>query len=511
MMRIRRLTWMVFALATGAVVSVGCSGEQGPAGEQGPPGLQGPTGQLGQVGSQGPAGQPGQAGSQGPAGQPGQAGSQGPAGEDGKDGKPADDTPSISALTPRKAFLGRTIDVTISGVGTEWISTPIVDFGSNIDIKEVIVASPTSIIATIALNETVALGARDVTVTDGLGTVTYKGAFKVDAPLTNPILNGTVAQGSILVGRLDQKDLSTPFDTAHDPSNAFANLSVTSGSGVDIRVDNAQNYAIDFKALVDVNAAAADTDIRVTSGPSGDTQDSLAPQALKIAARTPGVLSSAGPVVSPVTNAFDSALFAYTSPGKGKVVTIDMSWTSIKAQPTISLLPESGRFQDAIVLDDTHAGFLTQGTEKYYIVLWDGTGEQDYSVTLTLKDVDSEDAEPNDTCSIAQTVASLPATLQGLSLSSDADEDWFAITATGADVGKVVHVVTTAGDPNTDTFVDVFAADCTTSLGGPGDDSDFHSDFSSTPIQAPGTYFVKVTNSPDGLRGTFYNVSISLE
>lgn len=499
MMRTGRLTWMVSALATGAVVSMGCSGEQGPAGD---------PGEMGLPGLSGPPGQPGKNGSEGAAGQPGQAGQQGSM---GADGKPADDTPSISVLTPRKAFLGRTIDVTISGASTKWTSPATVDFGSNIDVKEVIVASPTSIVATISIDESVALGARDVTVTDGLGMVTYKGAFKVDAPLTNPVLHGTVAQGSILVGRLDQRDLSTPFDIAGGQGNGFPNLLMTSESGIDCRVNDAQSYAIDFLALVDVSAAAADADIRVKSGLAGDTQDSLAPQALKIAARTPGLLSTAGPVVTPVAKAFDSALFSYTSPGKGKVVTIDMSWTSFKAQPTISLLPENGRFKDAIVRDDTHAGFATQGTEQYYVVLWDGSGEENYNVTLVLKEVDAQDLEPNDTCSIAQAVASLPAALQGLSLSSDQDEDWFAFTATGADVGKVVHVVTTPGDPSTDTFVDVFADDCTTSLGGPGDDDDFHSDFKSSPIPAAGKYFVKVTNSPDGKIGTFYNLSISLE
>ena len=99
----------------------------------------------------------------------------------------------------------------------------------------------------------------------------------------------------------------------------------------------------------------------------------------------------------------------------------------------------------------------------------------------------------------------------GFSASGDADEDWFALTAAAADVGKVVHVITSAGDPNTDTIADVFASDCTTSLGGPSDDSEFHSDFKSSPIPAAGTYFVKVAASPDGTTGKFYNVSIALE
>ena len=57
------------------------------------------------------------------------------------------------------------------------------------------------------------------------------------------------------------------------------------------------------------------------------------------------------------------------------------------------------------------------------------------------------------------------------------------------------HVVTQPGDAYTDTWVEVFRGDTTTSLGGPSDDNGGHEDWFSDAIPAVGDYYVKVYNS----------------
>src|SRR5688572_30685332 len=56
--------------------------------------------------------------------------------------------PSISGVTPNRAYLARTTEVTISGFATHWNDAAEVDFGAGIDVVRKIVASPTGIVAT---------------------------------------------------------------------------------------------------------------------------------------------------------------------------------------------------------------------------------------------------------------------------------------------------------------------------------------------------------------------------
>ena len=94
-------------------------------------------------------------------------------------------------------------------------------------------------------------------------------------------------------------------------------------------------------------------------------------------------------------------------------------------------------------------------------------------------------------------MADAPTIVTGGVLSDIEDQDWFAITATNDDIGKSIHVVTMAGDPRTDTILEFFAADGTTSLGGPAPDRTYHEDWTSTAITEAGVYYIKISASPD--------------
>lgn len=444
----------------------------------------------------------------GTTGAQGAPGEQGPA---GAEGKPGTLDPSISAVAPGKAFLLRSLDITISGSGTDWSQSAGVDFGPNVKVEKVTVASPSAIVASVTVDEAAAVGPRDVSVTDGKSKVTFKGAFKIEAPITITANEGVIAQGSIFYARVDQKDVSTPFDTSSSANDGYTNLAVTaSASGLTASVSEAQPYGLRLFGFADVNAQVGDVDLRIASGLLGSETESIAPKAVKVNERAPIPLVPGTPATGMIAGAYDSALYEVAMPTKGKLLTLSVAPTksTMGASPGIALLPASGKFDDIISFGSSTALVATE--DKYYAVIWDNTGTKGYSFKLSGSLVDSDDKEPNDTKAQAQAVASLPATLKNLALSTPIDEDWFAVTVAAADVGKSLHVVTSAGDPSTDTMVDVFASDGKTSLGGPIDD-DIHEDFLSAPIDAPGTYYVQVTTSFFGSKGQLYNLSISLK
>lgn len=122
------------------------------------------------------------------------------------------------------------------------------------------------------------------------------------------------------------------------------------------------------------------------------------------------------------------------------------------------------------------------------------------------------EAEPNDACAQAQPI-NAPVFTGTYTLSSAADVDWFVLPVDANDVGKVVHVVTSAGQNNTDTVVEVFGGTCAglTSLGGPSDDFGYHEDWLSTPITQSGSVYVKVTYSNASYLGSKYRTAVTFE
>ena len=93
--------------------------------------------------------------------------------------------------------------------------------------------------------------------------------------------------------------------------------------------------------------------------------------------------------------------------------------------------------------------------------------------------------------------------------------DWFVFTATAADVGKLVHVVTGGNAPPhpCDTVVEVFAGSCASlvSLGGESDDFDYSEDWLSTAIPAAGSIWVKVSYSAFGFSSAPYTLLVSTQ
>lgn len=441
-----------------------------------------------------------------------QTGPQGPAGPQGTPGPGGD--ASISGVAPRSVFAERTVDVTLSGYSTTWTDAAELDFGAGINVANKIVASPTSIIATIEVTDAAALGLRDVTVKEGSSTVTYKGAFEIKSPLEIALLQGSLAQGSIFLAKVAQKDLSTPFDATSVGDGFFTPLVYTNfglalPDGIGWNVSTVGLFDAEVVVLADVNVATGPVNVTVNSGPKGETIASTAKDAFSLEARAPIALTKGVAAKAFIKGPFDTLLYSFTPSAKGTVLSFETTASLPMGSPAVAVLPASGSFNDTIVFDP--APKIPSTESIYYLVVWDNSGASGYEASLKVTEQPSDEVEPNETCATAQSIAALPASLQNISLSSDKDVDWFKISATAAEVGKVIHVTTSPGDEGTDTLVDVIASDCTTSLGGPSSDADVHEDFTSTPIPAGGDYYVTVSHSPFPYAGAFYNLSITIE
>ena len=438
-------------------------------------------------------------------------GDQGPVGPRGDEGPSSD--PSINAIVPNKVFLSRMVDITISGFNTNWTDATKLDFGNGVIVVNQTIASPTAIVATIEVNENAAVGARDVNVIDADGTRTYKGAFKIETPL-DLTLSGTVAQGSILVTQAKQLDLATPFDTTSTGDGFFdpfvyPNILVSGSSGINATVETVNLYSTDLLVFLDVDVPAGPGDLTVYSGPLGDALASPAPASIDVVARTPEVIPENGSVKSNFTVPFGTLLYSFTPSAPG-LYSIAATASSPDANPNLVVLPKSGKFADLLEVSETPT-ILATNTDPYYFVYWDNSGDVAYSTTMKSTKIIASDVDPNDTCANAQPAGPLPANIKMLYMSGKTDVDWISFDVMAGDEGKIVHVKTSAGDATTDTVVEVFASNCTTSLGGPSSDVDYHEDFKSEPIVAAGKHFVKVSHAPYEFKGKLYNLSITLE
>jgi len=425
-------------------------------------------------------------GATGPAGATGPDGSDGPEGPEGPEGSGGGTTgdPSLSAVLPGTAYLEHDVDVTISGFSTEWTSAATVDFGDDITVTNTNVASPTSIVATIEIAPGAAVGARDVTVTEGSDDVTYTGAFNVEEPLEAAHL-GTAAQGSVLMGVAEQQDINAPFD------ELGASVAVMADGSSEGLVLDVVTYGLEYIAFLDVNATAEATDVIVESGLT-DLVSSRAVDSIDVQARTATAITPGTPLTASYAGAFDSMLYSFDAAASQLV---EVTMTSTGGDPLFFLLPSTGTFDDLMSLSDATAFTSTAQVETYYLVVFDVTGESGYDFTIDVTESATDEVEPNDACTSAQALT-LPAALTNLTLSSDLDEDWFEITATATEVAMLIRAATSPGDLYTDTYIEFFESDCTTPLGPPSSDVDYHEDHTSGPITAAGTYYLRVTASP---------------
>ncbi len=433
----------------------------------------------------------------GSKGDTGPEGPQGPAGPAGTGGA------SVSAITPVKVFTGRKAELTVSGNGTSWSASTTVDFGSGITVDKLTVASPTSLVANVMVAGDAALGARDVTVHDS-GTESFKGAFHVDAPLDFSLTGGTMAQGSVVFGHLKDLDVSAPFDTTTTGDGfltpiAYPNLALDVGTGFTTSLSGIALYGLDFTMLIDVGAPTSSTTAVVTSGPPmGDVTVSNLPAAFQVAPRTGTALVSGTPATVTTTQPYASELFALPAAAAGSLYLASVSSTDANASPALYVLPASGKWADSLGATRSNTlAWLPSANDTFSGIFFDSSGSMgSYTVSFAAVPVTTTQAELVTAVSTAtaQVAEALPFVMTGGVLASDTYQHVVKFTLATGDVGKKIHAGTFAGDPQTDTVVEILGPG-TASFAGPSDDVGYHDDLVSAATTAAGDYYVVVTAS----------------
>ena len=422
--------------------------------------------------------------------------------------------PSASGVFPSGGFLGRKVRVEISGDATEWNASSKVSFGEGVTVDSVALASPTALFADITIADTAPLGLHDVVVTGG-DNVTLTGAFEVTSPITVKV-SGTAAQGSIAVVDIVNHDFDTPFDTTTTGDGFFTPLeyvgiSLAAGTGTTFQISNVTPYQISATLLVDTDAKSGL--LNVTSGATTATTSFPLGANLDIAARTAVALTAGTAATGSLTKPYESFLYEFT-PAMFPALARFQSSTSGNGDPRVAVLPASGHFSDLLgAAADQRQVVKTTG--KLYAVLFDLSGEVGpYSIKagsaqLTIVG----DTEPTNNAVGGATAVTLPALVENAQLATKTDIDWFKFTSGTADSGKKVRVRTLAGDPQTDTIVDVLNAAGTTSLGGPSGDTGYHENFLSSAIANSTAYTVQIAGSPEWADDTqtHYDALIYLE
>jgi hypothetical protein len=431
--------------------------------------------------------------------------------------------PSINGVFPGSLFTGRTSDVTISGFGTDWGEAAAIDFGEGVEVDQIVVASPTALVATVRVDGTAAVGARDVTVTEGDQALVYAGGFRLESPIEAQIV-GTAAQGSILDVTLRSRDFEIPFDDTSTGDGFFTplvypNFTMDLGRGVVMIAGSLSVTPFEASArfLVDVTAAAGPRDIVVMNGPPGMTEELRGASGLDLAARTAVPLELGASVTGTEDEPFGTQLYSMT-PNAGHVVDLRSSAANPDALPSVAVLSSSGSFDDVLAFSDRDF-FEATAASTFYLVYWDRTGTEDYAYTLRASQVlpattlDEAAPEPdNDTQATALPAGGpLPVRLSG-ALEAAGDQDWFAVTIEAADAGRTLTVGTYGGDYFTDTVIEVFGPDGTTSLGRSLDA--VYLDSVDVPSAAGGgTHYIKLSYSSYGFdpSQTRYRAIVKLE
>jgi hypothetical protein len=447
-------------------------------------------------------------------GTPGPVGPQGPAGPAGTG------TPSINEVTPLKVFLGRKAEVTISGNGTAWTAATTVSFGADITVDKLVVASPTALIASLTIAQTAAVGPRDVTVTEAGASLTWTQIFEVNSPITFEITGGTLAQGSVVFSSVRLLDLTTPFDSTSTGDGFFtpmtySNLVLDLGPRATVSSLAVKDFGLTCTTFLDLDAPATATSAVVTSGPAGAQIVSTAAGAYTPVART-GTPLPAGTTDVATTTPYASKLFSLAPVAALSVSELTVTSPVVGEGARAFVLAASGHWADLITSASSTgpAMYLRQPGQAASVVFFDSAGTQGaYKLVAadTVPAVTATELAGATTAAMAQSADQLPFLMTGGKLTTAAYSHVVKLTITAADVGKVIHAYTLAGDRQADTVLEILQGP-TTSFAGPSSDQVYLDDLITSPITTAGDYYVVVTASTMWVTAhQNYNLFVRLE
>ncbi len=166
--------------------------------------------------------------------------------------------PEILSITPDAAASGDVLDVTIEGLATHFLDgVTTADFGGGIGVTAVVVSSPTSLTASLALSGKAAPGLRDVTVTTGgEQAVALDGFTVILVPRLHRITPAAGIQGDFVVVEIEGQ--GTGFATG--------DVTLDLGPGVNVStISVAGTLRFVAEVTLDIDATPGLRDVVVTS------------------------------------------------------------------------------------------------------------------------------------------------------------------------------------------------------------------------------------------------------
>lgn len=208
--------------------------------------------------------------------------------------------PTVSGVFPSSAFMGRQMRVEISGDATEW-TAPTVSFGDGVTVGAVTVASPTALFVDVTVAPDAAPGLRTITVTDG-DALTLNSAFDISSPIAVK-LTGTIAQGSVAIIDIKNKDVANPFDTTTIGDGfftpiQFVGIEPAGPAGVNFGINDVQAFSMSALVYMDVDAAPGAFSFK--SGLTAEEQISFTGATIDVAPRSATPITAGTPAMGSV-------------------------------------------------------------------------------------------------------------------------------------------------------------------------------------------------------------------
>ncbi len=413
----------------------------------------------------------------------GPVGPQGPAGPTGPQGPGFEAAPSISAVSPRFAVVGGTLDVALSGFATQWSMGAQVNFGSGITVNRVVAASGTSLIVNITVGANASVGKRDLSVTEAGTTSTYKGVFEVK-PLFEVKVKGVAWQGGLVTVQLKVNDPAFTFS----PIEGQTVAAYTNYGGLNVLSSALDTQTVEQLIGIDVDAAVGARDLVVTAYPRTSREKIFrAPAVFTIAARTATPLAI-GMGTATFSAPYDTALFKVDANVAGlltsttSVANAALSFAVI-GQDEVWDSPSDPFFTTQRFIDSLASNEV--GPTTVYVVLYDASGTAGAATVNFTQPPSVTEMEPNDAQPMAQGITApqhVSATI------SAGEQDWYKLTVPAELVG---HTLRYTSPRLTDVKVDIISGTTSLTPGSGPYDSD-PENFSSSPIPTAGDVFIQV-------------------
>lgn len=324
-----------------------------------------------------------------------------------KDDEASGETKSIANATPGNAYLGRTIELTVTGQGTHFAGKPTLSFNDPaITLAQVDVLSPTSLRAKIDVGEEAVVGPHDVIVTTpGQGDVkeevaTLRAGLVVSSALKHQI--GSVAtQGGLIDFDIANLDKDNPF-TGPAPM-------IVSGA-VLVKYTEVSPERLAGVALVDARAPIGPLRLKMIAHNAKGEQVTFVsavddPNAPKINEERPAFVLTPG-VVAPneaLAAPKQANLYKTTIPAEDQVFVLQFGTVGASLQ-TISgarllgaLAPSTGKFGEGRFFDTTFdslagsrvaVGLAHKAGDAYFAVhssdFSGGPNEYNYALKLSI-------------------------------------------------------------------------------------------------------------------------------